>query len=61
MVQEGAKMGIKVTGVLKKFDCKPDGTEWTNEEINAGLADDYLKEVIHVEDGLITDQWRKSD
>ena len=51
---EGTPVKMKITGVLKKFNAKPDGTEWTNEEIEAGLADDYLAETITFEDEV----WR---
>ena len=43
----------KVTGTLKKFKAKPDGSSWTDEEIESGLADDYLIEVVHFEDELM--------
>jgi hypothetical protein len=52
---------FKITGTLKKFNAKPDGSEWTNEEINAGLADEYLDEVLEIEDDAIKSIWRKGE
>ena len=47
---ESVPMVLKITGVLKKFRVKDDGTAWTEEEIEAGLADDHLIETIELED-----------
>jgi hypothetical protein len=54
---------VRVDGVLKKFDCKPDGSEWTEEEINSGAAEaaGSLAEVMTIEDGHVTDVWRRDD
>lgn len=52
---------VKVSGVLKKFTAKPDGSSWTNEEIEAGLADEHLFEVVTFEDETITDIWKKEN
>ena len=45
----------KVETCLKKFDAKPDGTEWTVEEMDDGTAEaaGALAEVIKTEDGTI--------
>ena len=59
MNQENVSLGLNISGVLKKFAVGPDGKEWTDEEIEAGLADEYLTEVITFEDGLIIDVWKK--
>lgn len=52
-------VGVHVSGVLKKFTAKSDGSEWSDEELEAGLADDHLYEVVTFEDGAITKVWRK--
>ena len=59
MSEENSEIGLKVTGVLRKFSAKSDGSEWTEEEIESGLADEYLFEVISFEDGTITETWRR--
>lgn len=58
---ETAPIGVHVSGVLKKFTAKPDGTSWTDEEIEAGLADEHLYETITFEDGEPTKVWRKEN
>lgn len=57
--EENAPLKMKVTGVLRKFKAKPDGSSWSNEEIESGLADDYLYETVTFEDDLVTEIWRK--
>lgn len=56
---ESAPVKITAAGVLKKFKAKEDGTEWTEEELDSGAADDYLYETITFEDGKVTGTWRK--
>lgn len=54
-------LGIQVSGVLRKFKAKPNGESWTDEEIEAGLANDYLYETVTFEDGKIIDTWKKGE
>jgi hypothetical protein len=58
---ESATVGVHITGVLKKYTAKPDGGDWTDEELASGLADEHLYEVLTFEDGVITNTWRKED
>lgn len=51
---EGARLRVKETCVLKKFDG-----DWTDEQIENGEADEYITERITVEDGVIVDHWVK--
>jgi hypothetical protein len=53
------KLVVHEHAVLKKFDRKPDGSEWTQEELDSGEAADALAEVVTVEDGVIVDVWRR--
>jgi DNA-directed RNA polymerase subunit RPC12/RpoP len=46
---DAPQVRVKERIVLKKFDARPDGREWTNEEIDAGEADEYLVEVLVLE------------
>lgn len=57
--EESTPVGVHVSGVLKKFLAKPDGSTWSDDEIEAGLADDYLYEVITFADGEVTETWKK--
>lgn len=53
----------KVESCLKKWDAKPDGTEWSEEEMNDGtaLAAGALAEVIKTEDGTIVEHWIRGE
>jgi hypothetical protein len=51
---EGARLQVKETCVLKKFDG-----DWTDEQIEAGEADADITERIVVEDGVIVEHWVK--
>lgn len=51
------RISEKVT--LKKFGAKPDGSEWTPEEMDSGAADDALLEVITLLDGVVVDVWKR--
>jgi hypothetical protein len=59
MSTDNVNISVHITGVVKKFRAKPDGTAWTNDEINEGLADDDLIEELRIEDGNIVEAWRK--
>lgn len=54
MTAEGARVRIKETAVLKKFDG-----DWTDEQIEAGEADAHITERIVVEDGTVVEHWVK--
>ena len=49
--------------VLKKWDAKPDGTEWTTEQMDNGEAEQAgaLAEVITTENGVIIDHWVRGE
>lgn len=53
----------KVETLLKKWDCKPDGSDWTEQEMNDGtaLAAGALAEVIKTEDGVIVEHWKRGE
>lgn len=62
--EDGQRFSIeKETAVLKKWDAKPDGTEWTVEQMDNGEAEaaGALAEVITTEDGVIIDHWVRGD
>jgi hypothetical protein len=54
-----AAIKIEELTVVKKFDCKPDGTDWTQEELDSGAADEALAEVITLKNGVIVDTWKR--
>lgn len=61
---DGLTYGIeKVETCLKKWDAKPDGTEWTQREMDDGtaLAAGALAEVIKTVDGEITEHWIRGE
>lgn len=61
---DGITYGIeKVNTCLKKWDAKPDGSEWTPEEMDDGTAlrAGALAEVILTEDGKITKHWVRGE
>lgn len=49
-MEDNTPVRMKITGMVRKFRPKPDGTEWTNEELDSGLADDFLIEEVPIED-----------
>lgn len=59
--EESTPVGVKISGVLKKFKAKSDGSTWSDEEIEAGLAEDFLYEVITFADGEVTEIWKKEN
>lgn len=54
--QEAPKVKIVEKVTVRKFDG-----DWTEEQIANGEADHALAEVLTLEDGVITNTWRKSD
>lgn len=54
MNDEGARLRVKETCVLRKFDG-----DWTDDQIEAGEANDHITERIVVEDGVIVEHWKK--
>jgi hypothetical protein len=51
-----SKLKIKETITVRKFDG-----DWTEDQIANGEAEDALTEVLTLEDGVVINQWRKSD
>ena len=61
---DGLTYGIeKVETCLKKWDAKPDGTEWTQQEMDDGTAlqAGALAEMIKTEDGVIIEHWKRGE
>lgn len=61
---DGVTYGIeKVECCLKKWDAKPDGSEWTTQEMDDGtaLAAGALAEVLKTEDGAIVEHWIRGE
>ncbi|HET7110284.1 MAG TPA: hypothetical protein VFI41_05395 [Gemmatimonadales bacterium] len=53
----------KERAVLKKFDRKDDGTEWTTEQMDSGeaVAAGALAEVLVLENGEIVERWVRGE
>lgn len=64
VADDGQRYNIeKEVAVLKKWDCKSDGTEWTVEQMDNGEAEaaGALAEVITTENGVIIDRWVRGE
>jgi len=60
---DGVPYKVHARAVLRKYDTKEDGSEWTEEEMADGSAEraGALSEVIVMEDGKPTERWVRGE